>query len=341
MEAQFTISSIVFVVWLIVPGVFFKRFYFQGEFTKQFGAGLFADRLITSIFWGTFVQIITFLIYSRAFGFTFTSIKGSVNRIYGEISHNVFPNITYTHLTYILGYLLASIFMAIVLGTFCHKVIRTFKLDVRFETLRFSNQWNYYFRGEILSSKDFKPFRKGKWLSTHVDVKLDVGGEKTKLFQGFLTQYSISSKTGELETLYLTNAKRYSETDNKFKEVPGDVFIIGYSRVVDLNIRYNIQFIDVNKRITLINNIIFIIGFAGLLAILILPWFLDFSFLRTLIGIIFATASWLMLIILCMNPFQLNKKLRLDKNALWTAFGMMICFGLIACQAFELFYRVW
>jgi len=86
MEAQYTVNSIVFIVSLIVPGVIFKRFYFQGQFTKQFGDGLFADRLITSIFWGIFVQIITFLLYSCIFGFTYTSLKQVIDKAYSEIS---------------------------------------------------------------------------------------------------------------------------------------------------------------------------------------------------------------------------------------------------------------
>lgn len=221
MEAGVTISSIVLIVILIVPGVFFKRFYFQGEFTKQFGAGLFADRLITSVFWGLIVQIITFIVFSQSFNLTYDTLKEPVNKVYIQLSTNNIPDLTTQNLWYILGYLLMSILISAFLGHFLHKVVRIFKIDVRFRVFRFSNQWNYYFRGDILASDDFKKLRKGKVLSTLVDVVVDTGDGKPKMISGFLSQYNIS-KNGELETIYLTDAKRFSHTTNKFKDVLGD-----------------------------------------------------------------------------------------------------------------------
>jgi|GEM_PF-1575978 len=40
MEPQFTLISIVLLVVLFIPGFFFKRFYFQGNFARQFGSGI-------------------------------------------------------------------------------------------------------------------------------------------------------------------------------------------------------------------------------------------------------------------------------------------------------------
>lgn len=185
MESQFTISGIIIIVWLIFPGVVFKRFYFQGPFSKQFSSGLFADRLITSIFWGIIVQIITFLIYSKSFGFTFAGIRKKVDIIYVNITENKIPDITYQNLKYILGYLAFLVIIAVIWGTISHHIIRIFKIDVKLGVFRFSNHWHYYFRGEILSTRDFKSVRKGKWLSTIVDILIDDGTEKNKMVSGF------------------------------------------------------------------------------------------------------------------------------------------------------------
>lgn len=261
MEAQYTVNSIVFIVSLIVPGVIFKRFYFQGQFTKQFGAGLFADRLITSIFWGIFVQIITFLFYSRIFGFTYTSIKQVIDKAYIEISKNLLPDFTYVQLSHILGYLVFLLFMSGALGTFLHSLIRVFKIDVFFKVLRFSNEWNYYFKGEILSTSEFKGGKKGKVLSTNIDLLIEDGTEKNKMVSGYLTQYTLSSKTGELETIYLTNAKRYSKSENKFKEIPGDCFIVPFNKVIDMNLIYNTIKVASNEKKQLTYNLILNIGF--------------------------------------------------------------------------------
>ena len=87
MELQYnTISTIVFIVLLIFPGFVFRRFYFQGQFTKQFQAGEFADRIITSIFWGVFVQIISFITYCWVFNFKYESIKSIIDAAYKKVS---------------------------------------------------------------------------------------------------------------------------------------------------------------------------------------------------------------------------------------------------------------
>ena len=95
MESQFTISGLLFIICLIVPGVIFKRFYFQGQFSKQFGAGLFADRLITSIFWGIIVQITTYLVFSKSLDFSYEDIQPKVEITYKNIFQNTLPNLSY------------------------------------------------------------------------------------------------------------------------------------------------------------------------------------------------------------------------------------------------------
>jgi hypothetical protein len=214
MESQFTISSVVFIVLLIVPGVFFKRFYFQGHFAKQFGAGLFADRLITSIFWGLLIQIITFVIFSNTFNFTFNTIRQPLSQAYGDLSKHSIPDFSTNNLGYALAYMFASIFVAALLGTVLHRIVRFFKIDVKFQVFRFANQWHYYFKGDILSSNDFRNSRSGTVLSTSADVILDNGDGSSKMISGFLTQYTISAKTGELEAISCRDCSLQIDLDN-------------------------------------------------------------------------------------------------------------------------------
>lgn len=334
MDPQITISSIVFIVWLIFPGVIFKRFYYQGQFTKQFSFGLFADRLITSIFWGCFVQLITFLLYSRSLGFTFTGIKGHLNRVYDQIINNRLPDLQYHHLVYILGYASALIFVASILGTFLHKVVRLLKIDVHFELFRFANQWHYYFKGDILSTRDFSSLPKGKVLSTFVDALVDDGSERNKMVTGFLTQYTISAQTGELETIHLTRASRYSNSQANFKEIPGHVLSIPYSRIIDLNLRYNIVEIDNSRRDATFVVVIQFVGWVGLIASFIYPWYLDANLFKTIVGMLSSTFAWLLLIAVAQNPFQRRSNENMDRRAVVTAIGISLILALVALQAF-------
>jgi hypothetical protein len=87
MDAGVTIFSIAYVIILIVPGIIFKRFYFQGAFSKQFNSGLFADRIITSLFWGILVQIIGLLLYSKIINIKYADFKIEALKFYQDIQY--------------------------------------------------------------------------------------------------------------------------------------------------------------------------------------------------------------------------------------------------------------
>jgi hypothetical protein len=314
-SSQVTISSIVFIVSLIVPGIIFKKFYYQGQFTKQFGAGPFADRLISSIFWGIFVQILTFLIFTRYLGIKYDDIKKKIDTVYASIVDNKIPNITYSQLLYILSYLAFLVFVAAVIGSFLHLFIRYFKLDIRFNVLRFSNKWNYLIRGDILLTREFKGRKKGAIDSTMVDIIIDDATEKNKMISGFLTDYTISEKTGELESIHLTAAKRYSQTDKAFKEILGDCLIVPCHRMVNMNLRYIIKVVDKNAQKKLIFfRAVFILLFVGWLTISLLIFNTRSGVIFKVFGLPFMLFGWMLFIISLSNPFHPNPDVKLSRR---------------------------
>lgn len=65
METNVTLVSIAIIVFLYFPGNIFKRFYFKGPFSQQFNIGIFAERFITSIFWGGIMQIMSLIKFPK------------------------------------------------------------------------------------------------------------------------------------------------------------------------------------------------------------------------------------------------------------------------------------
>lgn len=329
MESEVTISTVVFIVMLIVPGVFFKRFYFRGQFTKQFTSGLFADRLITSIFWGLIVQLITFLLFTKVSNLSYEDIKKPVSGSIKQIGAGALPDLSSDNLSFLLLYISSSIVISAILGYLAHSFIRFFKIDSKFEVFRFSNNWNYYFRGDNMDFGEFKGRKTGKVLSTTIDIVMDNGAGDTKMFTGFITQYQISSETGALEVLYLTDAHRYSRSQQTFNPVDGDCLVVPYSKVIDMNIRYNVKVVNNTFYKRFISAGIALLTGAVMILILIFPWFSDLTWWRILIGIIDSIATWILFVALLNDVLSLTStNARLDNRGRFYLILLLLLFGI-------------
>jgi hypothetical protein len=240
MLPEVALSSILLIVVVLFPGLIFRRFYYWSKFTKQFVKGEWSERIVTSIFWGIFSQMITLLLISYILPILQIKLleKDIVeNDIIEKIRTFSFATMDIEKdrilLFFILGYILFSILVAGLLGLILYKFVRWFEIDIRIEAFRYSNQWHYIFQGEVPKSKK-------KVLFPWVDVTLTTQQEdgKQKMIQGVLKDYQINATTGDLEYLYLEQAQRYSHTQKDFKRILSDVFVVPFGNVVDMNIRY-------------------------------------------------------------------------------------------------------
>ena len=112
MDTSVTIFSLGYIIILIVPGIIFKRFYFQGAFSSQFNSGLFADRIITSLFWGILVQIISVLTFSRIINITYAHWQIMVQKFFDDLATDKLPNISSDQLVNVLSYAVYSVALA-------------------------------------------------------------------------------------------------------------------------------------------------------------------------------------------------------------------------------------
>ncbi|MGJ7031039.1 hypothetical protein [Niabella hirudinis] len=128
MEVPVTLFSIITLVLTYVPGLVFKRFYFTGEFTKQFGAGIFIERFITCIFTGILIQLVTFLLARNVLDIDTNSTIVLVKSFYRQLTSNDIPG-TFEDYKSITLYLLISLLIAGFLGIVAHKLVRLLKPD--------------------------------------------------------------------------------------------------------------------------------------------------------------------------------------------------------------------
>lgn len=148
--------------------------------------------------------------------------------------------------------ILISLVFAISVGYFSAKLIRWLRLDIRFLIFRYKNTWHYVFSGEISDFSKFKDqivvksLRKGKskYFPPKVDILIGSRGEK-KLYSGLLLDYEITQGDKDilsLERVYMNKTKRYrkteGETSKKSTEIPGDLFILDTSDMLNISITF-------------------------------------------------------------------------------------------------------
>lgn len=238
------------ILVLLLPGIFFSRFYYSGEFSKQYFKPtifeLILSTLIQSIILHTFWLILwTSVGYDLDYYVILSLISGIKDADHIEIIvKKVEPSIVN-----IVAYNLSLWVAALLLGILAKFLVRKLKLDRKYSMLRFQNEWHYIMSGEML---DF-PGVKGT--TKQVDVRsLDILVDSSSggiIYSGLLQNY-ILSKDGGIELINLTNVTR-KFLDPKLKEannisattlhgpayrLEGSTFAIPYSSIQNIHITY-------------------------------------------------------------------------------------------------------
>ncbi|KYG79248.1 hypothetical protein AWW67_12775 [Roseivirga seohaensis] len=223
-------STILFFLF-IVPGLAFRRFYYTGEFSKEYFKSSSAEVFVMGI-------IPSLLLHWLGLHLINWLTPTSLNFLFTEIS---IPSLTVNfqligiiltgkgndqyllsglkeiglNLDYIISYNLILTLLGVVLGFLCKVIVRKLKLDRSIKILRFQNEWHYVLTSEVLDFprvKTTSPYNKnGKVLSAvYIDALVDVSEKDgAMLYSGILEDYRLS-KDGGLDVLYLTNAYRRS-----------------------------------------------------------------------------------------------------------------------------------
>lgn len=314
MNFGLTIIAISYIVFLIVPGIFFKRFYFQSKFQNDFYKGAFADKIITSIFWGIFIQALCLLIFKFTFDYSFDEIYRRLNNLYESLQDNHLPQLSYIQLKYLVGVFASSIVFSCLLGHLFHKLVRLFGLDIRFSPLRFSNDWHYIFRNELDASKSLLDGFNKTYYSTEVDIIVnDFKDDRPSFYSGMLKDYHLTPE-GNLDRICLGYAKKRTKNKDgviEFTDIKGDSLIIPYCNIANMNLRYNYDYKPKRKVIIpeLVQGTLMLVMVFVLILILIVPWFSTVSVWSKILGVLLFTISWSALVSLISEWFNDEKRL--------------------------------
>lgn len=295
---QFSIGlyALIFIcVFILVPGYITRRFYFNGQFSKQM---LWSSKSLSSLFYSLIIGVIILLIYIfilnlfisnkidvdiylLKFHMNFISNKDFDYKKSNEIFSGISNNIKYSYLPFLTGLYIFSAFI----GFRTCKLILYFGLDVKYKIFRFANEWYYLFNGKILKLEN--PTKNGFNNNLHVKhIYLDVlvkESDINTLYSGFFGDYDLSHKNyNKLEKLHLFKPSRYKKTDNETikKIIPGDIFTIFGENIININSTYVYQNEDdiISKKFKLKKSLFLTLQFISVSIFFFFTFYLIFPF---------------------------------------------------------------
>ena len=225
-----TFGFIAFFISIIIPGILFRRYYYYGEFSKQFHT---KDPVFHSIFLsivpGVCLQLVGFYFLSKISYFEIENLKiFNVFKDFAYIESKKVGADTVYFLNNGLGkfifYSLIIFISSAVIGNVSSRLLRVCRLDRIYKIFRFKNQWYYIFSGEVLHFQKFK-IAKGiqhntlpenqKVLVTFADILVANQEGNRELYTGYVVDYDLNQDdVSKLDKVYLLDAYRYKKPSN-------------------------------------------------------------------------------------------------------------------------------
>ncbi|MGO3706581.1 MAG: hypothetical protein ACTJGD_02705 [Mesonia hippocampi] len=230
-----TLGFIAFFITIVIPGILFRRFFFYGEFSKQFNT---KDPVLHSIFFsivpGIIIQLISFIIYNLSLGFDSSFLE--VFTIFRDIAsdgsngtEDATKNFINNHIIIFFLYSLFVFCFSSFLGWVSSRTIRIRKWDKKYKLFRFKNQWYYIFSGEVLNMKKFEEAHKVSFknnkglvqdtLLTYADILVSASDDRKELYTGYVVDYDLKSDDiTQLDKVYLIDTYRYKKKEKILDE---------------------------------------------------------------------------------------------------------------------------
>ena len=240
---------------ILYPGFLFRRFYYTGEFSKEYFKQSITDLIFSCIPPGFLLHFAGYLLFIK----NRTEIDiATIGTLLSGTSDSIkvtqaFKSV-YQHASSIIAYFFVISLLAMLVGYLTKLFIRKLKLDRHIKLFRFQNEWYYIFSGEII---DFpKVWGKSADIDcTYIDALVSTS-EGTVIYSGLLSEYVLSQEGG-IDRVYLTNTRRRFfkddqtnatkklkendsdiEEDERYYYMPGEFFVIPYTHIINLNVTY-------------------------------------------------------------------------------------------------------
>ena len=235
---------------LLFPGIIFRLAYLEGPYSRRSIQSSLVDELILSLIPAFVIQFVGYWLVETL---PFLPYEVDEKNFYYLLTGQ--PGLDFTYIeTSVVGFVCYQCVIFIIsfgLGKAFRWGVLHFQLDRRFHLLRMYNEWYYALSGrlESIDSTQNSTILPDVFVDVLVETK-----EGSYLYCGLLKDFFLSKDNG-LDRLYFEEVYRRKlceDTtkpptdeltpakwlDSRYYEMPGEVFVIPYSQVKNLNIRY-------------------------------------------------------------------------------------------------------
>ena len=234
---------------LLFPGILLRTAYLNGPYSRKNIQTSLVDELILSLLPSFLLQGLGYLLAEYVFGYTirlealYQVIIGANNPAYRPdfdlIEKSLGP---------FFGYNLLLMLLAFTVGKLARLLVEQTHLDILFHSLRYNNDWYYLLTGRVMNKAGWTQ-KTDSVKYVFVDVLVEAK-DGNVLYCGFLDKYYLS-KDG-LDRICLSEVYRRKfdkdvtddqrpdskSDDERYYKMPGDLFVIPYSQIRNLNLTY-------------------------------------------------------------------------------------------------------
>lgn len=237
------------ILLLLFPGILFRFAYLNGPYSRRNLQTSVSDEILLSLIPAFILQSLAFIIIEYGFK-VFINVELLIKVILGTLNQggdfillgkSVAPFFIYNLVLFLTGYLS---------GKFARYIVKKNQWDMKYHSLKFNNEWYYLLSGK-LNDINGNTENMPKVQLVQVDVLVD-SPDGTVIYSGVLQTFYLSKAEG-LDRIHLSNVYRrklkddlspeLKSTDEKafdarYYSMPGDIFVIPYSQIVNLNVTY-------------------------------------------------------------------------------------------------------
>jgi len=238
--------STIVILYLVFPGIIFRRFYqtgfFQHRYYKQSVLEILIWAFVPAFALHTFLYFILYLANLIISLPSIIDLSSLQRYLIGSPTDFDIVNLSKSFLWFFL-YTVTIFGLAVYLGRRLRVIVFSRNLDIKHNFFRHPNIWMYYFSGRIIK------LPQAQWIIQENDLIVDyiyidalVSLESAEyIYTGILLHYSVDDSNNLINICLAYATRRLlndDDVEDAYYDIPGNTILLKYSTISNINFRY-------------------------------------------------------------------------------------------------------